>query len=58
MSASEALIAEARAWVADCVWREDPEDLAAMPDRDVLRSVDRHYEGGLDALARNSGVNR
>lgn len=58
MTASAALIAEARAWMADCVWREDPDDLADMSDRDVLRSVNRHYEGGLDALARNSGVTR
>ncbi len=47
-----ALLAEARAWVADCAWREDPDEIAEYSDQEIIRGVDRHYDGGIDGLAR------
>lgn len=51
---SPALITEARAWAQDCQWKEDPEELAAMSDGQILRGVDKHYDGGLRQLARDA----
>lgn len=52
------LVAEARAWVSDCVWREDPEEIAEMSDEEILRGVDRAYEGGVAQLARDAFLER
>jgi hypothetical protein len=53
-SGNEALIREARAWVAECVWREDPEDIAELSDEEILRGVDKHYGGGRVQLSRDA----
>lgn len=36
----------ARDWVADCMWKEDPEDIAEYDDATIVRGVQRHYDGG------------
>lgn len=38
---------EMRAWAADCVWTEDPDDITAYPLSTILQGVDRHYIGGI-----------
>jgi hypothetical protein len=44
-------LAEARAWIADCAWGDlDPEDIASLTDAEVMRGVERHYDGGLLAF--------
>ena len=40
------LLREARAWMLDCVWEEEPEELRRLPDNAVIRGVSRHYDGG------------
>lgn len=52
---AEALMSEARAWVADCEWAEDAEDVAALPDAAIRAGVARHYAGGWEAFARDCG---
>ena len=39
------LISEARSWLADCGWADEP-DFAAMTDEQIRRGVQRHYDGG------------
>jgi hypothetical protein len=45
-NASRAEIHAAREWVEECSWKEDPEDIAEMTDDEIVRGVDKHYEGG------------
>jgi len=45
---------EARGWVLDCLWREDPDTLAGLPDAAILAGVQRHYLGGLDQFIRDT----
>jgi hypothetical protein len=41
-------LAEAREWIADCVWADlDQEDIDALTDDQVTRGVRRHYSGGV-----------
>lgn len=49
------LVQEAREWVADCEWKEDPEDITEYADSEIVRGVERHYDGGWAAFVRNSG---
>lgn len=51
-----AQVAEARGWVADCMWREEPEDLDELTDAQVVRGVDRHFDGGMTELVRNASL--
>ena len=45
------LIAEARCWLADCVWEDvEREDIFEMPDSRIIQAVARHYEGGIAAF--------
>jgi hypothetical protein len=50
------LIAEAREWVADCMWVEDPEDLDDLTDDEIQRGVNRHYDGGWRQFVSNTDV--
>ena len=46
-------LAEAYAWCADITWAEldlTPDDIAAVSAGQIVRVVDRHYDGGLDAF--------
>jgi hypothetical protein len=54
--ASKELIEEARSWVRDCAWKEEPEELDEMTDQEILVGVHKHYEGGLLQFARNSDL--
>lgn len=45
------VIAQMRAWVADCVWADlDPADVAELTDEQVVRGVRKHFDGGLAAF--------
>jgi hypothetical protein len=39
------LINEARAWLADLEWADEP-DFSVMTDEQIWRGVNRHYDGG------------
>lgn len=44
-------ITEARNWLADCVWADmDADDFAELTDAQILRGVERHYDGGVNAF--------
>lgn len=43
-----------RDWAKDCQWKEDPEEIDEMSDEDILRGVQRHYEGGIKAFIQDS----
>lgn len=43
-----------REWAKDCQWKEDPEEIDEMSDEEILRGVQRHYEGGIKAFIRDS----
>ena len=47
------LMTEARAWLADLEWADEP-DFAAMSDEQVKRGVNRHYDGGWAAFAADA----
>jgi hypothetical protein len=48
------LMAEARSWVAECQWREDPEYLEDLTDDEIRRGVNRHYDGGWQQFASDA----
>jgi hypothetical protein len=44
-------LAEARAWLADCAWRDvGPEEFAQMTAERVSEGIARHYAGGIVAF--------
>ena len=51
---TQAQIKEAQAWIRDCSWLDEAEDLEDLTDEQVRRGIDsprerlrqRHYEGG------------
>ena len=49
----EDLIKEARAWLADLEWADEP-DFDAMTDEQVRRGVNRHYDGGWAGFAADA----
>jgi hypothetical protein len=42
----KARINEAQAWIRDCNWLDEAEDLEDLTDEEVMQGIDRHYEGG------------
>ena len=51
------LIAEARAWVAECIWADlEPEDVADLTDAQIRRGVNRTYDGGWQQFVRDCDV--
>jgi hypothetical protein len=42
-------LAEARGWIADCMW-SDHIDPYALTDAQVERGIARHYSGGIEAF--------
>jgi hypothetical protein len=50
-----ALIEEARGWLADLQWADEP-DFDALTDEQVIRAVSRHYDGGWDAFAESGAT--
>lgn len=53
MPHAEEIIKEARGWAADCNWM-DQDELEYLDDYQILKGVQRHYEGGLAEFLRNS----
>ncbi len=49
----EDLIKEARAWLADLEWADEP-DFDAMTDEQIRRGVGRHYDGGWAGFASDA----
>lgn len=47
------LMSEARSWLADLEWADEP-DFAAMSDERVRRGVQRHYDGGWAAFVSDA----
>lgn len=46
-------VAAMRSWLADCSWADvDSAQIQAMPDVQILRAVDRHWDGGLTDFLR------
>ncbi len=41
-----------REWVSECAgsWVEDEEEIEEMSDMQIVRGVQRHFDGGLDAF--------
>jgi hypothetical protein len=50
---TEAQIKEAKAWICDCSWLDEAEDLKDLTDEEVRRGIDRHYEGGWTQFIAN-----
>jgi hypothetical protein len=46
------LVEEGRAWLADLQWEDEP-DFAAMTDAQILRGIDRYYDGGWKAFIKD-----
>lgn len=44
--ATDEQIRDARAWVADCTWVEDGEELKHLSDEEIRAGVERNYDGG------------
>lgn len=44
-------IAAARDWVTDCDWK-DNDHLDGYSDEDIVRGVNRHYDGGWSGFVR------
>jgi hypothetical protein len=46
-------IAAMREWVADCSWGDmDEESLAELTDEQIIRGVNKHYDGGIREFLR------
>ena len=41
-----------RDWVSDCVWAEDCETVE-FTDAEILRGVNRHFDGGIPAFLQS-----
>jgi hypothetical protein len=50
---TKAQIIEAQAWIRDCSWRDEAEDLEDLTDEEVMQGIDRHYEGGWTQFIAN-----
>jgi hypothetical protein len=50
---SDEVMQDARNWVSDCTWREDPEDLESLSDEQVRRGINKHYAGGWDQFVED-----
>lgn len=52
---SPAELREARAWCADCLWRDVDADyiLEEATAETVARAIARHYDGGIAEFKRN-----
>ncbi len=44
-------IADARAWAEDCSWK-DEDNLKDYSDEEIVRGVNRHYDGGWAGFRR------
>ena len=54
-SARSAIATEALAWLTDCMWADmDPEDFDDLTPSQIMRGVERHYEGGWSAFVEAS----
>lgn len=46
-----------RDWVSECVWLDiEPEDVAELTERQIVRGIERHYVGGVEAFLEDMGV--
>lgn len=52
------LLAEARAWIADCKWEDvaDDADVAALTDTQVQAGIEKHYDGGWEQFAADNAA--
>jgi hypothetical protein len=50
---SDQAMNDARNWVADCTWNEDPDDLEDLSDDQIRKGVNRHYVGGWDQFVED-----
>lgn len=49
-----AQIQDMKNWIMDCVWQDlDTDDVAQLTDTEVLRGVQKHYDGGLAEFMRS-----
>jgi len=46
------IIKDARDWVEDCQWN-DQEEIGSYGDFQILKGVDRHYDGGLSQFLKD-----
>jgi hypothetical protein len=53
LSKREEQVAEARLWIGECRWQGEPEALAELTDTEVIRGIDRHYQGGWSRFCRD-----
>jgi len=49
------VIQQMRNWVKDCQWRDvsDESDIDDMSDEEILRGIQKHYEGGVNQFLRD-----
>ena len=56
VQATPAQLREARGWILDCGWQDlTPAQVRRMPAADVVRGVERNYEGGWAQFVRDGG---
>jgi hypothetical protein len=55
-SKQEEHLTAARQRIADCRWREEPDDLADLTDAEVIRGIDRHCQGGWSGFCLSQDV--
>jgi hypothetical protein len=53
LSKREEQVAEARLWIRECRWQDEPEALAELTDAEVIRGIDQHYQGGWSRFCRD-----
>jgi hypothetical protein len=46
-------VAEARLWIGECRWQDEPEALTKLTDAEVIRGIERHYRGGWSRFCRD-----
>lgn len=52
----DTLVPFMREWALDCAWSEEPEDIERMTDAQVIRGVQRNYDGGLAQFVRDNAA--
>jgi hypothetical protein len=53
LSQQEKQVAEARLWIGECRWQDEPETLVELTDAEVMSGIDRYYQGGWNEFCRD-----
>lgn len=48
------MVKQMREWVKDIQWKEDSEEIDELSDVDIVKGVQKHYEGGINQFVKDT----